>query len=417
MKNLYKKNILYILGAGFNRFLRHHSTRLFAPLNHDFFLYLQKRAEKGWSAYDEKSLCLIWFYQKVQLRTGFSKEDLINGKVTLEQLASAIHSRLIDEKSKEVILDLNVLLYFLSGYLGTVFWELEYYQGLDKNQVGLSFARQWIDEQASVITFNYDCILERLIEKIIGVHAGQFWDRAFSYHVQFDRGVIQGRHWGGGFKYKENFLQEINKPPISILKLHGSRNWFMEVPLKCNTDYSEFALRNFRKKRTSVILDNGDLEYAPFPALNFSPEYSRDGWYHRVFSSAIIPPVKEKDLLMEAYPFLQGVWQKAEEKIIEADEIVIIGFSMSGTDGHIREFFKESLSKRSKPPVVTLVNPAESIRENFLDVFKSIERSLGSLEEYLSKSGPANLNALRTEARTISDLFHRRGYFLTLKDY
>ncbi|MFN3454474.1 MAG: hypothetical protein ACK41T_05885 [Pseudobdellovibrio sp.] len=91
------KNTVYIIGAGFNRFIKHHNLQKPAPMNIDFFSYLFYRAKYGTFQYRTKPLQLNWFLKGLEHYLKISSQDIINSKYTLEDIVC-----LIEEIKKKI---------------------------------------------------------------------------------------------------------------------------------------------------------------------------------------------------------------------------------------------------------------------------------------------------------------------------
>lgn len=253
-------------------------------------------------------------------------------------------------------------------------------------KAGLRFASLILNELPTVITFNYDCILERLIEIVAEDYYSIPWDRAFSYGIQFKSGGIQSNHWITQWKYRGNFLKKYNPLHIDILKLHGSRNWLHRVPLQKRFNSNIYKYKYLRSRKENLYLDNADHEYTPLPVPRHFELKMKNGIILNHFGSTIVAPVKNKEQMINQYPFLKSLWDKALQKLIDADRIVVIGLSLSPTDQHIINLLKSSANLRKKPLELELINPDQSVYPKFQSIFEApILWATDSLESYVQK--------------------------------
>lgn len=153
----------------------------------------------------------------------------------------------------------------------------------------------------SFITLNYDCLLEKTLEKI--KQGKWFYPHIKSHKERPDDGV-------------------------KILKLHGSLNWKMKgnKDFQISTDYY-----------TEPVINKCDT------ANDFE-------------QSAIIAPTQIKaDLHKQETQdplwvnLLRDTWKSAHEAITEADNIILIGYSIPPTDYHLEWFLRTANHLHQKP--------------------------------------------------------------------
>jgi hypothetical protein len=171
----------------------------------------------------------------------------------------------------------------------------------------------------SVITFNYDLGVERALRT-----AG-LWDIRTGYGFAIGDGEEQS--------------------PVEVLKLHGSTNWG--------------ALLFGGMNGTSQVNGNS-LGYRP--VLFFRPDLEYLGYGQFVdplcsrLNAAVILPA----MVMPALPkhfyfsttygkewkdFWDGLWQRAEDNIENADELVLVGYSLPAADERARAILLGTANK------------------------------------------------------------------------
>lgn len=87
----------------------------------------------------------------------------------------------------------------------------EYYQ---VSPILLDFGKILQKAKATVITFNYDLFVEDVLQNVIGTNGQKLH---YSYNIKFDK--IFGRQ----------VLPDTEMVVPSVLKLHGSLNWYRYV--------------------------------------------------------------------------------------------------------------------------------------------------------------------------------------------
>lgn len=173
------------------------------------------------------------------------------------------------------------------------------------------------DARNTVITFNYDTLVEKSLE---------------SLSVPFHYAIPDGMAETSG-----TFPTELYSPDgMPVLKLHGSVNWGM------------------RQGRDSVSL------YQDYAALREAGD-----------DVLIIPPTWRKSFA----GVITKVWEKALVAIEEATRIIIIGFSIPSTDVHFKYLLAAGLKDNVSLRKLFFVNPCEQQIEQD-NLFKVVRESL-----------------------------------------
>jgi hypothetical protein len=198
-----------------------------------------------------------------------------------------------------------------------------------------------------VLTFNYDTLLESCISE-------------------------QNIDWWYGFEL------ERKKKGIAIFKMHGSINWILAPRNK----YENFGY--------TLLFKKGDKnrEEANFPSGNIEWDYV----LLRVPDTSIATRIENRDLQSSEKPYylaigglgrykpldkisgLGEVWVNAMRFLLKAEQIYIIGFSLSPFDNMARLCFAGAMcdrhGKKKPPPNITIVDPCDKDpTPNFQSVF------------------------------------------------
>ena len=98
----------------------------------------------------------------------------------------------------------------------------------------------------------------------------------------------------------------------------------------------------------------------------------------------IIPPVKNKSYDFYGDLFVK-LWEKAEEEIIKANKIYILGYSFPITDTLSSDLFKNAFSKRKTIPEIIIINPSPyEISSKFKYEFGIPENKITVIKEYIT---------------------------------
>lgn len=197
-----------------------------------------------------------------------------------------------------------------------------------------------------VMTFNYDTLLESCLSE-------------------------QNIDWWYGFELEKK------KKGIAIFKMHGSVNWILAPRNK----YENFGYALLFKK------EDKNRKEANFPSDDIEWDYV----LLRVPDTFIATRVENRDLLNSEKPYylaigglgrykpldkisgLGEVWVKAMRFLHQAEQIYVVGFSLSPFDNMARLCFAGAMcdrqEKKKPPPGITIVDPCD---ENPTPKFQSV---------------------------------------------
>lgn len=183
----------------------------------------------------------------------------------------------------------------------------------------------------SIITFNYDCLLENSI----------YWARYRDKRINIP---LFNPLNGYGIKFESNNIDEKvirqeDNSNIEILKLHGSINWSK------NNYGRNICLYEMTPNSPIVNWSKNQLGLAKHD----SPERN-NLW--------MIEPSYSKNV----DEFI-SLWQKAEQRISEANRIMIVGYSFPDADFNSQHIFQKSLRKTQRCKVQIIDPKAGIIKE------------------------------------------------------
>lgn len=223
------------------------------------------------------------------------------------------------------------------------------------------FARERVRQDDLLITFNYDVELERELKKV------ELWGIGDGY----------------GFPIE---VPTIPRSKVTVLKLHGSINWFgliMGGIPGASSPSSTFGSR-------PVILRQRDFEYLGYPAGLHDPQCAGMTIPHA--APGIVLPVHHKRFYWKTIfgnewePFWNDLWKKAECAVQSSEDIVIIGYGMAKVDERARTLLLEKANRRAR---ITLLcgKRRDDIRKEFVDhEFQHVETpGDGKFETYLGQ--------------------------------
>ncbi len=358
MKNI---NYVYLLGAGFNQAVEDWE-KLRPPLNNNFFNILLRNNKFNSAIYDKELNEVYDFISKTWKK---SKKDLTNFPFNLEDFFTYLQLKINEKNSQE----LRLIFFKVKTILEELLNEFRY-QSLRSEDLK-KFGEKIYKERPNIITFNYDLILETIIEATSGVnpnipeslyeHGDPFnlseiptelvkysrhkWNSALSYGIKFDNVQLQqagiSKYEEGQKYYKNNELYE-----WKILKLHGSLNWFKLLPKAVLGTVNKELINSEQFKK--IYFRNEVFSLFQLPELA--------GW---LLDPIIITPLLYKSEFYAHMPF-NILWKQAKLIMEKCNKLIIIGYSFSPADFNVRKLFLDSFLKTC-PEELIIVNPDTSV--------------------------------------------------------
>lgn len=358
-------NYLFLIGAGFNRDITD-SDGINPPLSNDFFKVILNKREFNNEHTKQKLTPLFEFIQKVWHK---SETDLQTHKLNLEEVYTYLQLKSLETKiNPQFYIDIGES---LTRVMSSCLKRFEIH--CMGNPIYWNFGKILYNKKPTIITFNYDCIIENLIElasmpkgdipakflhdfevnEVIpdeNIFYSHFtWKRPKHYGIEFD---MLNLYQAGPSQYidRKSFysLEDNALSDWKILKLHGSLNWFrltniLKYPTLTNELYKFY---NENKNKTFLLeKDWWNLEPPDFNNCILQP--------------LIITPVLYKHKDLETFPFNE-LWRHAYEELLNCKKLVTIGYSFSSTDFNTKMLFLDAFSENSLDELI-IVNPDRNI--------------------------------------------------------
>jgi hypothetical protein len=215
-----------------------------------------------------------------------------------------------------------------------------------------SFARAVSESGASIVTFNYDDLVDQAL---------------YQTHAPND---YSAQHWhpdgGYGFLCEPSFVTVATAPMFMndcrslLLKLHGSFNWRCRLgdagPRSPNQilHRENWFVETLPIETPRAVLDRIEAHLEPEPL--------------------IVPPVLLKsDLTL--HPVLRLVWSRARERLAEATRVIFLGYSLPTTDLAAKTLFRETIASRTdvEIDVVSIKDAdANAMTARYKDLFRPL---------------------------------------------
>lgn len=194
----------------------------------------------------------------------------------------------------------------------------------------------WARREVAIITFNYDLIIERLAEHVLGL-VGSLGDL-------YGMPIVHRLPLGSGMRYGAS-------PPIwrtpTLFKLHGSTNWGyggIDAP-------PSDQVTLLPKPLSWPSRGEGDPETA-----------RRQRFLYDGLDPLIVPPAGTKNDFYRNRA-LRAQWMQVSRLLRRAQRLTIIGFSFPPTDLQVRQLVATSIGRPEVEVVDRRPDVAEIVRE------------------------------------------------------
>ena len=224
------------------------------------------------------------------------------------------------------------------------------------------------------ITFNWDTLLDRAL------YNNTNWCPDDGYGFIFD-GMLDGN-------WRE---PEKSKSERTLLKLHGSTNWFgAYITRHFQTGERAYAADNKSANKKWCLVD-GRSHFSAYKN-RWRPGYDIFSYFfppndpisNRPLMPIIVPPQEQKDFAENADIF-NPIWSSAYSALKEADKLIVCGYSFPETDGHAFSLLDEFVKGGGKEITVIDPYPDGVVKRISPHLSESIDLSVfeGTLREWL----------------------------------
>lgn len=340
---------VFVLGAGSTRgcsFVKSIRGACLPPLDRDFFTQLQRvRAHKHQQVIQgviQDAVRIFGTNFDATLETMFA---------TVEQIRRMVQAT--RETRSFRLAELNAIRRRLLLALAALFEEALTVRETDRGRTEMrkcdymeKFVSQIIRQGDTVLTFNYDCVIDHHLRKF---GSGK-WNARYGYGFRLGP---RGSHLTGEAKWQPEKPAKRDET-VRLLKLHGSLHFWIEDP-------EEEEYRVTLKERPYVYQGRG---------MRFT----------------IIPPEYMKRFEAGAF---RDLWNHAFKAVAKADNLVFVGYSLPMTDAHATALFRTGVRENGLKALV-VANPHREVRRRIRSVVQrgltqsTRVLSVESLEEFVS---------------------------------
>lgn len=200
-------------------------------------------------------------------------------------------------------------------------------------------------ENLSIITFNYDLMVERALDEIATNNGDNIFNFPNCYRLK-DVASTTGINGLEGFANNRS-----GNLGIEVLKLHGSMNW-----LSVHT--------SDEPRPHTLFAPNRELHIADSTMISWNLNWKRNKRKMYV-KPIIVPPVSGKRGMM--HRSFEPLWGIAGRRLKEADRIVVAGYSCPPLDIEARMLLSENL-RRNENKKLYVIDPNAESAAKFIDI-------------------------------------------------
>jgi len=394
-----KNQRVIVMGAGASKAYSDSPTQLKMPISSDFFQTYSKLeiSSNPWVLVGYIINYLEHYLNIPAIQFG----DLT---VDIETVHTEMEERLIRAMNNNNFED---ILRTWNAYVQMHFLFASVLNEIQNGPISQSHRRlaQCLSQEDCVVTFNWDCLIDRALESETS------WVPDQGYYVV--PSAIYDDKWVKPYTpYDSDF-------PL-LLKLHGSTNWLTSYLRLDENNQPSFT--HTTGPEDFYVYKNANSPYScydgrympgyqpysfgyyppniPPPGIEAPEEHifvrvtPRNPFISKGTSNStglesmplIIPPVKSKNYNMFGGLFVK-IWEKTRIALSEADEIHIYGYSFPSTDVQVQRLFEKAFLKRQTPPNVVIVNPQPAeILHRFTHLLGVPQKNVQIFEEYIDES-------------------------------
>lgn len=201
----------------------------------------------------------------------------------------------------------------------------------------IPLCQHFVESQATIITFNYDVLLETLLMNILAddeSHSGGLYPIPILNPARRNSAIF-----GDDFDYRA---------PVTVLKLHGSLNWYWSGPGSPPGD----PVYNLGVGSTGWGLDGIKSPHANAARMVADKQVM------------IVPPIASKSGFYDN-TLLRQQWAYAADALRTANELVVIGYSLPPSDLVVRALLATCSEIGRVVPVDVSASAVVNLRRTF----------------------------------------------------
>jgi hypothetical protein len=206
----------------------------------------------------------------------------------------------------------------------------------------------------TIITFNQDLQVEKTLQHLGSVKRwSRFSEKLFSFPGIYSIPVGAWVRMTYPKGEADCFSETDNTSCLQVLKLHGSLNWY--------------STHTSAKPSRSAMLNTG-RKLSVTRRRTIAPDMKLEGRRSVYTLPVVVPPVTHKSSVLP--DALGPVWERAEKRLIEADQIVVFGYSCPALDFESANLLRRAQEKRSDVARFTVIDPKGDVVNRYISLLE-----------------------------------------------
>jgi hypothetical protein len=204
----------------------------------------------------------------------------------------------------------------------------------------------------TIITFNQDLQVEKVLKRISATKAYSKLGNIFCFPTCYGIHEAHKRLSNPPTGMESFNVCGDNEHGISVLKLHGSLNWFSTHTSK-------------RVPKNAILNPKKEFNITPRMEIPISMGFRRNKKRTNTFP-LIIPPVNHKAAIL--HEDLHPIWNSAERRLKESDEIIVFGYSCPSTDFESANLLRRTANTGTNPTSFIVIDPNPAVFQRYIEV-------------------------------------------------
>jgi len=175
----------------------------------------------------------------------------------------------------------------------------------------------WRIHSSPVLTFNYDLLVERVVEE---------WEPSVTGSDLYPVPLVERDAVGAAAR---TGYAEARQPSFELYKLHGSINWFH-----------------------SPSNSTGPITVPAGRPTATTSEGQRQRYLYSDLRPLVVPPTTTKSAFYGG-DAMRALWRNASEALKTTDQLVVIGYSFPPSDLQVLTMLRQALPRRARILIVT----------------------------------------------------------------
>ena len=219
-------------------------------------------------------------------------------------------------------------------------------------------ARGTRPEDLTIITFNQDIQVEKCLQLMSTVSRwAHLAEKVFNFPGLYCLGMSASQVTAPTGASAADCFPRMDPVDgcISLLKLHGSLNWY-----STHASATPSTRAMFKPNRKIQITRRRTI----------APAMTRIGRQRHLYTlPVIVPPVSHKSSVL--HNSMRELWRLSEQALHDADEIVVFGYSCPPLDFESSNQLRRSQMNRTEQPSISVIDRDPAIASRYIGLFNA----------------------------------------------